>query len=747
MSGFQNTKKQLGVALRGLPIIALCLVLSLLFAAKVILYTNTSYQSIAKIKLDDRKYGFSSSSMFEDFDVFSSEKYIETEAEILNSPLLVGMALDSLDFDVAIYRVGSIKETLLYEDAPITITYDFHNPNLYKENYYLTIQGDSLTLSIGENEAITTYKTILGKPIKINESSITISERQLSNKNITTNGNYNIKFYDKESLIKDIKSRLDVKAVSKEIFVLRVVYTDECATRAAKFTNRLCQVYVEDYINSKASAASTSVNFIKNQLEEVKEKLERSEMDLKLFKEQNDVVNTLQETETGLREISKLKIQLINLSINKQSIDQLEAYIAAGDFFDQTSINFGFGDLLMTELVKKMQLLIGDRKDLLTLYTEDHEKVVAQDEKIAEIKNYIKEAIKSNKKEIAIKMQEAEAALKIAEVQFKHFPQREKDLTVLEREFKLQENSYNFLSEKLIETSIAASVRTAFHRIIQKAVVEKTAVKPNKTLITFVFGLLGLIIGIIIVFFRAVIVKKIIDKSDLEKVSLTPIAALVRRCKEQAINQEFITVAKSLLLKGFITKKTTNSITIVSAIEGEGKSFITQNLSKALSNMGHKVAMVNLDLQHPSSQTSAQQFNHLNTIDNSIEPLEGVTHYSILDTDASFLNNTQSVFEKINLLKQAYDFVVINGGGIKESINAIELMKVSSVSLFVARANYTHFKYAMLPDILKEEYGIDNVQFLLNDINASTNYTGHFSNYNFSIKHLFYRLKNYYNAN
>jgi len=746
MSGFQNMKKQLGVVLRGIPIIILCLLLALLFAAKIILYTNTTYQSIAKVKLDDSKYGFSSTAMFEDFDVFSSEKYIETEAEILNSPLLVGMAVDSLDFDIAIYRAGSIKKTLLYDNSPITVTYHFEKPELYKKEYGLVIKGDSVTLKVGKEENATTYKSFLGEKFELEGGEIIVFKRELVDKNIVRDGAYNVKFFDRESLIKDVKSRLDVKAVSKEIFVLRVVYTDESAVRAAKFTNRLCQVYVDDYIASKASAANTSVNFIKSQLEEVRQKLERAELELKLFKEQNDVVNTLQETETGLREISKLKIQLINLSINKQSVDQLEAYIAEGNFFDETSVSFGFGDLLMTELVKKMQILIGERKDLLALYTEDHEKVVAHDEKIAEIKNYIKEAIKSNKKEIATKITEAEEALKIAEVQFKHFPQREKDLKILEREFRLQESSYNFLSEKLIEASIAASVKTAFHRVIQKAVVEKKAVKPNKTLITFVFGLLGLIIGIIIVYFRAAIVKKIIDKVDIEKTSLTPIVALVRRRKESMVNSEFITIAKGLLLKGFVNKKDKNVLTIVSAVEGEGKSFITRNLGTALVEMGYNVALVDLDMERPSLQTGVKKFNYLNAVDETTQLEEGITLYSTLNKDNSFLNNVEHVLEKIAILKEKYDFVVIDGGSIKESISAIELMKESSVSLFVVRANYTYFKYATFPDILKEEYGVDNIQFLLNDISSSINYTGYFSNYNLSLKHLYYRLKHYYNA-
>ena len=474
--------------------------------------------------------------------------------------------------------------------------------------------------------------------------------------------------------------------------------------------------------------------------------LETKQQQLIRFKEENKVVNTLQETETGLREISKLKIQLINLTINQESINKLEEYIAKGDFFDQTAMSFGFGDLLMTELVKKMQILIGQRKDLLILYTKDNEKVIANQEKINEIKNYIKEAIKSNKKEVEVKIKEAKVALQMAEVQFKHFPERSKNLTILEREFKLQENSYNFLSEKLIESSISASVKTAFHRVIQKAVVEKKAVAPNKTLITFVFGLLGLIIGVIVVYFRAALVKKIVDKIDLEKTSLTPISAIVRRRKESLVINEFLTVAKGLMLKEFIEPNKKNVISIVSAVEGEGKTFITKNLSKAFVEMGLSVAMLDLDLDNPALHNTIKDFKFINSITENMVTEKGLTLFSSLNKDNSFLNNSQIVCSKIALLKERYDFVIIDGGSIQESITAIELMKESDLSLFIARANYTYFKYVLMPDILKAEYGVTNIHFLLNDISSSINYTGYFSNYNLSLKHLYYRLKNYYNA-
>ena len=170
-----------------------------------------------------------------------------------------------------------------------------------------------------------------------------------------------------------------------------------------------------------------------------------------LVKKDYKVVNTYQETETGIREISQMKIQLNNLIMKEAAIDSLNKYVneSEKDFLDLAP-QVAFGDLLFTELVKKLKFYQGEKMDLLIMYKPKHEKVVAVDAKIADIISYIKESIQNAKREVGIQKRLLEEAFNESSNSFENLPEREKTQLVLERNFVLNQNTYNFLMEKRI---------------------------------------------------------------------------------------------------------------------------------------------------------------------------------------------------------------------------------------------------------------------------------------------------------
>src|SRR6202000_1681464 len=98
----------------------------------------------------------------------------------------------------------------------------------------------------------------------------------------------------------------------------------------------------------------------------------------------NNIINFSQETETDLRKIAQLKIQLANLQMSMSAIDSLYDYMQRGKGdFSGLAPNFeAFTDLLSTELIKKIKQLESDKKDLLLVYTDKEEKEKGLDEKI-----------------------------------------------------------------------------------------------------------------------------------------------------------------------------------------------------------------------------------------------------------------------------------------------------------------------------------------------------------------------------
>jgi uncharacterized protein involved in exopolysaccharide biosynthesis len=710
MNGFQAIKRQLLPLLKGFPFILIIFFGALYTARKVIQYTPNSYQTLARIKLDDQKYGFSSTSLYKDFDVFSTQNKIQSEAMVLKSPLLVGMALDSLAFDIALYRKGQVRNTMLYDDSPIIINYDFINQSLYNRDYFVSIDKEGFYgIRLNEEDSVSNMVQ-LGQPFLLDGGVITISKNDtlLAYRSLDIEGEYIAHIFSKDGLIADVTERLDVVEVDKEIAILRVVYKDQHPQKVADLANALCATYITDYVETKSQAAEQTVGFIDEKLAEVLSDLQQAEIELEQFKAVKGIVNTRQETETGLRQISNLEVSLINLEMNEKAILELEEYISAGDYFSQTAINFGFGDLLMTELVKKLKMWQDERYDLLLKYTEESDQITSVDKKIIDLKAYIVEAIKRNKKEISTKREEIERSLEIVSHQFDGLSTTEKELRILERNFHLLEQVYNFLSQKKIEASIAASANLAFHRIIEKAIVPSKPISPNRTLITFVSGLLGLIIGIAFIYLRQYAMARVASRLDIERHTTLPLLGVVRKGNT---TDDFDAIIKHVKLKGLLNQPLVAAVS--STINSEGKTYVTEHLGTNMAAFGLSVCVL--------STSKGDDFSASSPLEGFLEnpsKSQGLVHLHLnLFTN---LNWEKQLAE----LKSHFDVVLIDAPAAAMCIEGAEVLKAVDLGLYVLRANKTSLDYIATAEKLKEEFGIENIQLILNDAHRASNFNG-----------------------
>lgn len=719
MEGYQKMKRQLLPLIKGAPIVAGIFMTALFIARSIVKYTPNVYQTMAKIKLDDQKFGIGNNYMYKDFEMFSVENKIDAEAELLKSPLIIGMALDSLGFNVQFSRIGQMKSIVLYEDSPFKASCMFDSPEEETQTLHVDVTSKN-NFVISYPETPWKRKGTFGKPVRIKGGSITLfrNEAAILMRKLDVIGKYEVKTYSKDELIKYVTTNLDVTALDKETPILRVVYKDFNAKKAADFVNMLCHTYIQDYITTKSAAAKQTVDFIENKLLTITRDLSNSESSLESFKKDNGVVNTLQETETGLREISKLKVELINMEMNEKAMRQLEEYIKKGNYFDETAINFGFGDLLMTELVKKLKVLYDERYDMTLKYTENSENVRAIDKKIAEIKKYIKEAIYQNLREIEIKRKDYERVVEEESHMFDNLPTREKEQHILERNFRINEDVYNFLTQKKIDASILASSGVAFHRIIQPAIVSKDPVSPNKTLLTFVFGLFGLIIGIGFIYFRQFTRARVLSRSDVEKNTTVPFLGVVRQGKFPG---DFHTLTKSIALK-----KTGSGIciTVNSTLSEEGKSHVSQGLAEAYAAQGKNVCLVDYSSAGFKNRTYTAS---LEEVKPDYVPTQNLTVLATLEEAAP---NPETIAE----LKAIFDTIILDTSATANEINGIEAMKCADVTLFVVRANHTCINYLSEPDMIREEHGIEHMFIIMNGAHKATNYTGQYIGSRFDSK-------------
>lgn len=745
MFNYEDLRKIIIPLLKGLPVILAIFLISLFLAIRAINYSTPLYQSVAKIRIDDQRFGFSKNNLFTDFDVFSTLNKIESEVELMKSQVLLRKVISELDFSILYFRMGKIRNTEMYNDSPFKVEAKLLNPDFHKIKFFLTIK-DSINyqLNYQNNGEKMLVEAAFGDTLRDENMELVISRTVSTSKLID---NFYFEIPDVNQLIALHTKHLEIAAVDKDLPVIRISNKNPVPEKTAMFINQLAETYIEDYIQTKSAAANETHQFIDEQLQMIGDELSQAERDLEQFKLKNKVVNTRQETETGLRKLSQLNIQLTNLDMNERALQELTSYIEANPRLDHTAPNFGFGDLLFTELLKKIKQYEAEKAELLLKFKPDNPKVKIVDEQIESLRLYVKDGIRNAEKDLSLKKAELQVQIDSLSHQFDNLPTREKQQLILERNFRLKENIYNFLSEKKIEASIAAAPGVSFHRIIQYATVPEAPVSPNKTLIMFVSGLLGLFVGIAVVLIFYFSKGQINSRQEIEKKLDIPIAGQVRRATKNTRENTlaFITLAKNLELAGLIKNKT--SLVVTSSIQREGKTYTSENLAMAFASMGKKVVYVDFTGENAAlTKINLNQDEKVMTGQFKL-PMEGDEPLKIGinrgDAQQESQISTKSIKQLVKLLKARFDIIIFDALPTTMDVNTLLLMQIVSHALYVIRNQFTKSKYIYHAAIVREEYKIDNISLLINDVRGSVNFSGHFSGAPFTRKSFWHRLINW----
>lgn len=695
MSDFKSTINSLRPFYRGLPLIAIIMAGCILLAKRYLRYTTPMYESSAKIKLADNHEGVPNSNLYKDFDLFTSTNKIAAEVELVKSKVLVQKAIDKLNIGTIIYRVGDLHKTELYLQSPILIKTSFNSEKWFDKTYSLTINKDSLlTITLPDGEKINGK---LNSIISTKAGEIAIIKNEAAFKlkpYLHINDKYEFMVYSQEGLVNKVTNDIDVMAVDKDVPVLRISYKSPDPVKAAHVTNALAAAYISDYIDEKYKSADTTSDFLNRELKTYSGKLAASENAIEQYRDNKNIINIRQETETDLRKIADLKKQLASVQMNLVAMDSLNKYIKKGKkSFEDLAPNFeAFTDLLSTEMVKKTKELQREKRDLLTKYTPEHERVKVLDEKIDDINKYLIESIKNTESHLQVKYNDLQNTIVEEEKKFIGLPTKEKTMTIMERDFGLNEQIYRFLHEKRTEAEIAKAAKISFHRIISEAEIPKKPVSPNSTIIIVFSGFLGFLGGTAFVYLFSFIKGRVGNEETIYKNSSTPIAALIPHPKKTHKKKAaFKKLAVELDLKGMLSN---GAVIVCSSFKKmEGKTFITEELAKACLHRDKKVLVVDID--GGMLKNNFDNYINLAELKENWQPLA-------------------AWHKMVDGWKQQYDVIIIKNTTIKDHPISMQIMSSANLNLVVLDSRKTKKSAISNADLLQENLKLPNMQFVLN---------------------------------
>src|ERR1019366_6814139 len=318
-------------------------------------------------------------------------------------------------------------------------------------------------------------------------------------------------------------------------------------------------------------------------------------------------------------------------------------------------------------------------------------------------------------------------------------------------------DSHRLLNAKIVIDTIDAQIpRTSMVQIIDRAEPGKAPVKPNKTLNITLGLIFGLIMGVGLAFFIEYLDTSVKTIDDVERTFQAPVLGVIPQnigyLLEEGAESKHAEAYRVLRTNLLFSRKgeNLNTIVIVSAGAGEGKSTTTINLSTVFAQAGNRVLIVDSDLRRPTLHKLFKVANNLgltnyllkqNTVvevvqTTSVPNLDFMASGKLPSSSMGILGSAQ-MKELIAELKQRYDFIFFDSPPILGVSDASIL--ASEVDLVMQVIQYRRYPQPMTirAKQMIEKVGGNFVGMVLNNINMSQDegyyyYSGYYHDYYYS---------------
>jgi capsular exopolysaccharide synthesis family protein len=275
-------------------------------------------------------------------------------------------------------------------------------------------------------------------------------------------------------------------------------------------------------------------------------------------------------------------------------------------------------------------------------------------------------------------------------------------------------------------------------------------VKPNKTLNIILGVIIGLVMGVGLAFFIEYLDTSVKTIDEVERAFQAPVLGVIPQNVGYLVDEgpesqhaEAYRVLRTNILFSRKDEKL-NTIVVVSAGAGEGKSMTTVNLATVFAQAGQRVLVVDSDLRRPTLHKALHVGNNLGPTNyllkqNKLEEVIQPTTVAMLDfmasgklpsTSMSILGSAQ-MKEMVAELKQRYDFIFFDSPPVLGVSDASVL--ASEVDMVIQVIQYRRYPQPMSirAKQLIEKVGGNLIGILLNNINMSQDesyyyYTGYY---------------------
>lgn len=734
-------------------------------------YTPNVYQTSASVFIKEDKMGIDPTSMMTGL-TFKSNINIDNEIGILQSFSLRERTIKELDFfNVSYYVKGRLASRELYKATPFNVELNYDTLQVVGCRYEIEfIDNETYRLKSKDGTYnVYNYKkdANAGKvELPDYEGKYSFGEWVNNGRNkfrIILNSNYNPNpeedYVPKYSFI--MKSRLSLIAEmsslsiaqsTKNSSILNLSIQGQNPEKITDYLNQLLNEYMERNLEQKNLVSKNTVIFIDEQLIGIQDSLHKAETDLQTFQEGNDFMDLGAQSSEMFNRLKEIERRKSELELSIKYYSNLQEYINKNiDDLDKLVVPSAMGiqDQMLNKLVLELVALSAEKAKQLATSTEKNRFIQIIDDQIIQTKKQLLENITNMINNTNVTIEELTNQIASYEEQIKLLPTTQRAYLGYERKFALNDELYKFLMQKRAEAQIVMASNSPDNSIIDEARVSRVRlVAPRSMMVYLVCIVLGCAIPAAFIFLKEILNTKVIERSDIEKITKLPIIGQIPYTSPKDSNSSstfVIDSPKSPVSEAFRSIRTNIEyivkgkdkciFSVVADSPGIGKTYISINMASIYAMYGKKTALVGMDLRKPRLYQEFGLSNKVGvssylvgkaSIDEIIQPSGKLPNLDIITAGPVPPNPAELIAsdrcsQMFAELKERYDYIIIDTPPLLWVTDALLLMKHVDTSIFVVRQDVTNKKAfeAVISDLEQREY---NTSIVVNGINYQGSY-------------------------
>ncbi len=745
-------------------------VLLVIFVGLAFVYIRTKpriYELSAKLVVHERERGVADPSTFvPGSELFAGRNNFENSLLTIQASPIIREAITKFNSRIEYFQSHYLFEEELYRSGPFSVVMDGAVPQmvgvpfqlevLSKDQYRLSVENGSGGIYDFLNESFTKkiddydFSGIgeFGKPFENENFKFTIF---LENQDVSQliENKYKFIIRTDDQLVALFKDRLELEPANLNGTVINVSFRTGSTGKGMDFLGAFLETVIENNLERKNHIANSTIDYIDQLLESVSDSLRRTERTLQRYQSARDVMDVSQSASRLYEELSRLKEQRNEYESQVEYLQYLADRIQEDDDYTEYSMSavMALNNSSLSILIEEYIGLVAQRTRLVENEQTKSPMLNQVESRISNLRRTIRENVRYALNIAEQDLRKAESRLSTIQQQIRQLPETQRNLVNYRRDFRLNDETYTYLMQKKAESQIARISNLPDYEVFDPPSYSGL-ISPKGKRITGFSIFLALFLSTVIALSYDNAFGKVKDEKDISGIEDSHFLGEilhVRSLKKLSDNHQFSAQAESFrTLRSHVLAFCKNGqpnvsgselILITSSVQGEGKTFSSYFLSRALARLKRPTVMVELDLRRPR------------LVENFVPALKdspGLVDYVNGDVDlksiiyptaeegffivpaGSISHNPSEILESdkfrgmLEEVRKHFEFVVLDSAPLIVADTSATLA-LADVVLMVARAGYTPLHVLKKTLSGMKEFKADKVGVILNDVTMGLN--------------------------